>query len=172
VAFAGVQAPRLSSVDIADAVLFDDGPAVAYLSSVERSTIHWTAELRSVQTGVRDTLWTDPSGYYRADFATAMQSGDPRLVQQALQHLGTSLRGYLETRYGPAGVDNALRVMGDSYGNQAKPGRDLDSPVLVIVVVLLVVVVFAAPTPELSEAQTLASEKFVNQVATALRVAR
>jgi hypothetical protein len=170
--------PRLTSVEIADAVLFDTGPAAKYVASVQRGQVRWTAELRGIRAGVDAALTADPTGYYASEFATAMQSGDPRAVQQALGRLGKTVRGYLERRYGPSQLDDALRVMGTAPSAAREP-RDLDSPVIttdvavavVIVAAFLIVVVFGA-VDDATPSDRLAGEKLANDLAVSLRYGR
>jgi hypothetical protein len=170
-AFADVQTPRLTSALIVDAVLFNDGPAAVYLSNVERDDIHWTPELRSIQAGIKATVAAEGTGYYKSEFAKAMQSGDPSLVQQAMGRVSGTVHTYLEQRYGADRVDDALRTMGVSVDPQAAPRDCIDGPVLVffIAIVVFIAAVFALPPTGLSTDQRLAAEKLVNDIAVALR---
>src|SRR5688572_2783272 len=92
--------PRLSSAEIVDGLLFNEGPAAPYLSSIDRDEIRWTSELRGVQAGIRSAVTTDPTGYYTSAFPQEMQSGDPRAVQKALARLGETVYTYLAQHYG------------------------------------------------------------------------
>ena len=167
-AFADAQTPpRLTSVQIADAVLFADGPAAVYLSSLERERIHWTPELRSVQKGITAAIAADGTGYYGSEFAPAMQSGDPRLVQQALGELGATVRTYLEQRFGADQVEEAFRKM-DTTSPRPDRSRGDSSPVLVFYVVAVTVAVlvfyilWAIPSPTEPTDQGVTAEKLVN----------
>src|SRR5688572_14873402 len=42
-------APRLTAVEIADGVLFNDGPAAKYLTELDRPETQWTDEMRQIQ---------------------------------------------------------------------------------------------------------------------------
>jgi SdpC family antimicrobial peptide len=169
--------PRLTSVQIADGLFFNDGRAAPYLSALQRDTIHWTDELRSIQAGIDGALQADTTGYYRSEFPARMQSGDPRRVQQALVRLGSTVRSYLEQRYGATKLDDALRLISPSAAAvpSAQP-QDLMSPVVTtdvavaLIFVVVIVVVFAAPTPDVSGNQRLATEQLVGQVAAGLRL--
>ena len=163
--------PSLTSAQIADGVLFNDGPAATYLSNIQREPVRWTPELRSIQAGVQAALAADPTSYFTKNFASDLQSGDPQRVQSGLGKLNRVVHTYLEGRYGKSELDAAARKIGAKINGGVDPNRkqDLDEPVLVIAVVLIVVVFLFAPDDTANA--TLTHEKLVNDIAVDLRVA-
>jgi SdpC family antimicrobial peptide len=177
-------APPLTSTQIADAVLFNEGPAARYLTSVDRSPITWTAKLREMQAGVKRALDTDQSGYFRVQFVQQMQSGDPAAVRSALTRLGQTTLNYLETRYGKGEVDTAVRSLGISWQTDAASSSSVEIAsnvaavtdvvsvleVYAIAVAVLIAIIVLAIPGDSTKAQ-LAEETFVNKVAAGLRAA-
>jgi hypothetical protein len=164
-------APTFSSTDIANAVVFNEGPAAAYVPTVGHANIQWTDQVRGVQAGLLNAIRTDPTGYYSTDFAKQMQSGDPQAVQLGLQNLGATVRTFLEQNYAVGQVDDMLRLLGINVGTNAVSQEDLDGPVLLVVIVVAVVFFFigaAEPSPD----QKLAFEKRTSQLAASLHTAK
>ena len=166
------RAPRLTSAQIVDALLFEEGPAAARLSFIDRPLVAWTDELRGIQGGIRSALAADASGFYGASFATAMQSGDPGRVRTALGRLGVSVYSYLEQRYGADRVDDAIRAMG--YDMRSSPGEPESMPLfalhiaIAVVAVVVWVVFWAVPSPTVPTDHGLLAERLVNDIAVSL----
>jgi hypothetical protein len=181
-AFATTTTPSLTSAEIADAVLFNDGPAARYLAAIDREPVRWTDELRSVQAGVRSALAADPTGYYTSAFAVAMQSGDPRAVRAALERLGETVHTYLKQRYGQEKLDDALRVIG-ADGFMKPPTLEVEIDVvhvavtasvaiLAVAVTIIILLVVIIPFRDGSDEGLLEAEKMTNDIAAGLRLDR
>ena len=174
--------PRLTSAEIVDGLLFDEGRAARYLSSIDRDGIQWTEELRSVQVGIRPVLAADPTGYYGSAFAQAMQSGDPRAVEKALGRLGETVYTYLAQRYGQGQLDDALRAIG--AGPSLRPpvietelvtvnvAATVSVVAVAVVLITLIVIVVVIPLQGGSTEDRLDAEKMINDIAVGLRLSR
>jgi SdpC family antimicrobial peptide len=185
-------APQLTPAQIADGVLFNEGPAAQYLTSVTRDQIPWTTQLRDVQSDIKAALESDASGYFRSQFVQQMQSGDPMAIRSALQRLGETTRQVLETRYGTDSVDKTLQAVcnslisvgtngcgggggGGTYVDVAEAVEVAVSGVaafqVVIIVAVIVVIFLFAPPGDSANKANLAGEKLVYEIATGLRAA-
>jgi hypothetical protein len=174
---ASAATPALKATDIANAVLFNDGPAAGYLKTVDRTPVQLTPEIRTVQAGVKKAIEGDKTGFYTSQFARQMQSGDPLVVRSALSHLGRTVHTVLEQQYGAAKLDSTIKTLVKI--TNAKPrdtdkGRDLDSPVVttavavVVLVLVLVTIVFVGPNPDPASAGTLINERLTQEITQAL----
>jgi hypothetical protein len=105
--------PRLKAGDIADAVLFNDGPAAKYLAGLRLGTTQWTDELREIQHRIRAKVEADPE--FAATFVARMQSGNPRDCAKAVSDLGQLARDVLYARYGRDQVDRTAMVLDKSF---------------------------------------------------------
>jgi len=112
---AAVEVPSFKAGDIADAVLFNDGPAAGYLSGLRRPPFQWNEELREIQRGIR-TAVEDPR--FATGFATRMQSGDPRQCQSAMLDLGLVARRVLYDRYGAQRVDQLAKAVDGAFAEE------------------------------------------------------
>jgi hypothetical protein len=180
---------ELTSAQIADGVLFNEGPAAKYLTAVTRDPIHWTAELRNVQSSVKNAVESDRSGYFTSQFVPQMESGDPLAVRSAIRRLGETVRKVLDTRYGKNVVDNALQAVGISIiptGSGTVGGTDNDvaeavevavtlavafNTAILVSAVLLIAIIFVPPPGDTTSKAQLAEEMLVNKIATGLRAA-
>jgi hypothetical protein len=57
-ATAGGGAPRLPATEIADAVLFNDGPAARYLGELNRGPTAWTDSIRETRGSRSRSCWS------------------------------------------------------------------------------------------------------------------
>ncbi len=85
--------PRMSAVDLANGVLFGQGPAAPYLRDVEPPDQRLTSKMISVERSVDEALRMSPS-LARAS-ASDLQSGNPLRVSEAL----VSLWGLVQPAY-------------------------------------------------------------------------
>lgn len=111
-----MEVPQLKAGDIADAVLFNDGPAAQYLTALRRPNFRWSEELRAIQRSVRSAVEADSK--FAATFAARMQSGDPRQCQSAMSDLGLLARRVLYARYGDQRVDQLARLVDSAFGEK------------------------------------------------------
>jgi hypothetical protein len=109
-------APRYGATDLADAVLFNEGPAARHLESLGRGQVPWNDVLREGQKAVHDAIDRDPR--WARSFAARLQSGDPQRVQSSLEDLSKVTLGSLERVLGRDRVDEAVyRIIRDVYGD-------------------------------------------------------
>ncbi|ASW52925.1 hypothetical protein [Plantactinospora sp. KBS50] len=114
-------APRFSAVELSDAVLFNEGPAASLLAPLQRGTVPWTPTLRLGQTAVNTVIASSPG--WGTSFATALQSGNPVAVRQALTNLSVLSRNALVSTYGSGPVIQAIyRFVGIASGG---PSADI-----------------------------------------------
>lgn len=113
---AAVEVPRFKAGDIADAVLFNDGPAAKYLAGLRRPPFEWNEELREIQRGIRTAVEADPR--FADSFASRMQSGDPRQCQSAMSDLGLMARRVLYNRYGSQQVDQLAKAVDGAFAEE------------------------------------------------------
>jgi hypothetical protein len=166
-AFAAAKAaPTFTSAEIANAVVFNEGPAAKYVSSNGRPAIKWNRDLRNVQTGVLNAVATDPS---LTEFAAQMQSGDPQLVQQGLQNLGNTVGTFLKANFSTGQVDDVMRSLGVDVAPNVVAQEDLDGPLLFVVVVAIAVFIVFGAQAVMSPSQQLAAEKRVGALAASLK---
>lgn len=99
-------APSFSAWEIANGVLFNDGPAAERMVALRRPATPWTRDLRDLQASTRRAVESD-SVFVRT-FPAQMQSGDPRQVEQGLTSLGELARKVLEERFDPEVIDKSI----------------------------------------------------------------
>jgi hypothetical protein len=99
-------APAFSAVDLADAVLFDGGPAAPYLAELDREKVEPTEASHHIQQVIDKAIEADPK--WGSSFAVRIQSGNPRLVQSAVQDLWLFSRTALEGVYGTDAVAKSI----------------------------------------------------------------
>ena len=90
--------PRFKATEIADAVLFNEGPAAGYLSMLRRGPMAWNDTSRELRRRVNEAIEADQQ--WAGRFAGGMQSGDPKAVTNAVIDLATLLRQILNSWYG------------------------------------------------------------------------
>jgi len=131
-ASAASQVPVFSATQLSDALMFKDGPAAAYLASLQRDPLKWTDPLRQAEQALDAAISQDPK--WSASFAARIQSGDPNQVQSALSDLAVLARGVLDKLFGPDAIDRAASLLHDGiakelvidYDNQVVLRTDLD----------------------------------------------
>jgi SdpC family antimicrobial peptide len=101
-----VAAPSFSAWEIANGVLFNDGPAAERMAALRRPATPWTRDLRDLQESTRRMVESD-SVFVRT-FPRQMQSGDPRQVEAGLTELGSVARRVLEERFDPEVIDKSI----------------------------------------------------------------
>ena len=137
-------APRLTSVEIANAVLFNEGPAAQYLASFQRSPVRWDEDGLVAKGAVLNAIRNDTSGYYSSTFAQQMQSGDPEAIEGALDHLGSTTKDALVQSYGQQRVNDAIAAAPGVITNEdTNVSLAVVTAIAVIVAVIIVALVFA-----------------------------
>jgi hypothetical protein len=178
--------PRMSGAQLADAILFHDGPAAKYLTrtgQVGRPDVR----TQEVEQQVNSMFQTDQS--FSSRFAADIQGGDRQKVRNALNDLGQRVRSILDKVYGAKVVDGAtvkaaaalntstkdspVSSPNDTYlATQNVAQIDIDIEVAaalaldlaLVLVVLVAITLIAAPTMVNSHA-SLAVDQYVNSVA-------
>ena len=119
---AGTQrpAPRLSAAQIADGVLFGNGPAARYLTGAELPRPQMNAAERALELRMNSMLVED-SGYSRA-FATTMQSGNRVRISEALADLGARVLRLMKLQLGAAAFASQVTKAQTALGHM--PLRD------------------------------------------------
>jgi hypothetical protein len=107
-------APAFSAVELANAILFDDGPAAGYLTALDRPPVEWNDNLTKTEQAVDAAVASDPK--WAESFAAQTQSGDPNQIQGALNDLAVVSRQVAYDTFGKEEVDKELA---------AEPGADL-----------------------------------------------
>ncbi|MEQ4304266.1 hypothetical protein ABNF97_23265 [Plantactinospora sp. B6F1] len=187
-------APQLTAVEIADGVLFNDGPAAKYLTELDRPETPWTDEMRRIQELIRRYLDADPQ--LAKALSTWMQSGDPLKVAKGMHELGAVARKVLDELYGSEAIDKWVGEIDKAWGEErlylqytqvqltqlinetmldmykgADTAVAVDVAVVAVAVVAVVVAVVAidATPREFSQRTRLAHEMLVKTIATSLR---
>jgi SdpC family antimicrobial peptide len=117
-AAAATPAPHFSATQLADGILFGDGPVAPYLAGPGRHTATMTANARQVERLVNQALTRDPR--LAASFAARIQSGDRLKIESALHDLGVAYKAVLDRQFGAAKVNKAINHLRDTVG-QARP---------------------------------------------------
>lgn len=112
------RAPVFSAVDLADAVLYYEGPAAKLLPGLERPAIEWTDDARMAREAINKAIETDER--WSASFQARMQSGDPVRISAAIKDLAVFSRNVMNEQLGKDVVDRALDA-----GGQGSLGRAL-----------------------------------------------
>lgn len=107
-ASAPAAAPTYRAVDLADAILFLDGPAAQHLTELERPKIEWTDEARRSREAISKKIESDEK--WGESFASRIQSGDPNQIAPALHDLGVVSRQAMDELWGRDTMDKALDV--------------------------------------------------------------
>jgi SdpC family antimicrobial peptide len=181
--------PAFSAVPLADAVLFQVGPAAQYVKSLNPDPHPWTEAMTASQRAVDAYIERDPK--WGAVFARRLQSGDPVQVDRALADLGSLTRRALNDTFGRERIDDAIRAVNDAiikerllrasaidFENAMDVGSDVwietDVAVaveVVVAVVVAVVLVVAWDLPdEMAKVAQLQKELIVKTVAEKLQV--
>jgi hypothetical protein len=113
---AASKVPAFSAVQLADGLLFKDGPATPYLASLDREPVRWTDPLRKARESVDEAISRDPK--WGASFAQRIQSGDPNQVLRGLTDLSVLSRGVLDKLFGADVVDKAVATVNDGIAAQ------------------------------------------------------
>jgi hypothetical protein len=109
-------APRYGATELADAVLFNEGPAAKHLESLGRGQVPWNDALREGQKAVHEAIDRDPR--WARSFAARLQSGDPQRVKASLEELSKVTLESLERALGRDRVDEAVyRLVREVYGD-------------------------------------------------------
>lgn len=103
-------APRFSAVELADAVMFNDGPAAEYLAGWDRPETEWTDATVLSKEAIDEAIANDPE--WGAAFASRIQSGDPQRIEGALKDLAEYSRVVADELFGPKVVDRAVEAAG------------------------------------------------------------
>jgi SdpC family antimicrobial peptide len=189
-------ARAFTAQQLADAVMFAQGPAASRLVGTSRPALTMTAEAKSVRAKVDKAIAQDPA--FAESFRLRLQSGDRIKVSAALSDLGKLVRSVLDQVYGSAGVNRqveqakaALQRMPSSKSSSLSPNSGTVNvnqtinvnyyyaaagayaAVLVIILLVLVCPPCAAPSgsPDGSGKSQLAVDEFVNTVADGFKVA-
>ncbi|WP_147457194.1 hypothetical protein [Micromonospora pisi] len=101
-------APAYQAVDLADAILFADGPAARHLEGLERPSIEWTEEAKRSKEAIGEAISRD--GKWGESFASRVQSGDPNQIAPALHDLGVKSRLALDDLWGRDTMDKAMEA--------------------------------------------------------------
>jgi hypothetical protein len=80
-----VAAPRFEATQIADAVLFNEGPAARRLTVPRREPMVWDNITRELRVRINTAIAADP--LWSGKFAAGMQSGEPEAVAAATAQL-------------------------------------------------------------------------------------
>jgi hypothetical protein len=164
-------APVFAGVDLADAVLFNEGPAAPYLAGFPRSTNVWTDSARRHRAGVDAAITADP--HWAASFAYRLQGGDLGSVDAALLDLAKLARTEADRLFGPAEVNRAVERASRTDGLYVlqPPYQEMTLDIVlhqadvVVTVYILVSSLTAQPGPN----GQLLHERLVYEVATNLR---
>jgi len=183
-------APRFTAAEIADGVLFNDGPAARYLTNLNRGPTQWTDSIRETQRGIHDGIAADPR--WADAFVANMQSGDPRRVSQGMSDLGVIARRTLDRQFDPRKVDDAIWQIDKEWAEQHlvhaavldaefnyDTGADtwfetdtavaVDKVAVVVIAVVLAIVLLDFSMPEFSDRAQLAHEVMVKDIAEGLQ---
>lgn len=189
-------APRMSAVELANGLLFNQGKAASYLTILGRPAVHVTPKVLAVERFVDHALRARPA--LASAFARDIQSGNRVKVDLALTSLSGLTKIALDREYGAATirrdvarVDRALSSPGqmapdDNSGNDnatvnvnvnVNLNININALAAVVAVVAFIVAVVvliafwgARETP--GSPGTLATERTVNLVAISLHAGR
>lgn len=110
-------APEFSAVDLADAVMFNDGPAAKFLTELERPDLEWTDDMLRGKQAIDAAIAEDDQ--WGRSFAQRMQSGDPNEITKALDDLATLSRQAMNDLLGKKEVDEAIDAAGGGSAGRA-----------------------------------------------------
>jgi hypothetical protein len=163
-------APTFSAVDLADAVLFDVGPASTYLARFQRPTNQWTDSARRHREAITEAIRADPA--WSRSFARRLQSGDLPVVERALLELAILARAQADRLFGPAAVDRAVEVAhrGDGLFALTPPVHEhaLDVVLQTFDVVVVAYILISSLTTEPGPQGQLLRDQLVHEIATKL----
>ena len=172
------RAPRMSAVTLANGVLFNQGPAVHYLTALGRPKAPVRGKLLAVERSVDQALRDHPT--LASAFARNIQSGNRIQVRAALESLGSLARAAYQNQYGAAATERVVAQAKATLAHPATPlagsssGSGTASTELVAVffyvvaVVAAVVVLLAFWAPTRGQPGNLAAERIVSQIAVGL----
>ena len=126
----GGTAPVFSATQLADGVLFDNGPAAPYLASLNRPVPPQSSALTTIENATNTAINANPQ--LAASLQAEFQSGDPNQVQDALAQLGNVSVPIFDGLYGSQTVSKmvALLVSQINQGDLAQGigfGAELDN---------------------------------------------
>lgn len=98
-------APVFSATQLADGVMFDNGPAAPYLVSLNRPVPPSSSQLTAIENATNSAISANSS--LAASLATELQSGNPSQVQNALSQLGSVTLSVLDGLFGSTAVTQA-----------------------------------------------------------------
>lgn len=101
-------APVYQAADLADAILFAEGPAARHLTGLERPKIDWTEEAKRSKEAIGEAIARDAR--WGESFASRVQSGDPNQIAPALHDLGVKSRTALDDLWGRDTMDKAMEA--------------------------------------------------------------
>ena len=157
-------------MDLADAVLFNEGPAARYLAGFPRPTNEWTDPARRHRTAVDAAIAADSR--WAASFAYRLQSGDVATVDAALLDLAKLARMQADRLFGPDEVARAeARAAGTDGVYVITPPYEqtsLDIVLHYIDVTYVIYIVAGDLTAEPGPTGRLLHEQFVYELATNL----
>jgi hypothetical protein len=164
-------APAFRAVDLADAVLFDDGPAAAYLVGFERPGNTWTDPARRHRAAVNDAIEADQR--WARSFASRLQSGDRMAVDSALLDLAVLARAQADRLFGKDAVDKVIEAAhnGEILVALTPPTRQTSLDYL-IQVTDAVIAVYTVVSSLTSEPARLLQDRLVNEIAAHLATSR
>jgi hypothetical protein len=105
----GGSAPAFSATQVADGVMFDNGPAAAYLTSLNRPYPPPSTQTTAIESAINAAISASPQR--AASLQTELQSGDPNQVQNALAQLGSITVPVLDQMFGPQAVSQAATTL-------------------------------------------------------------
>lgn len=105
---APAEAPTYQAAELADAILFAEGPAARHLTGLERPKIEWTEEAKRSKDAINEAIAKDEK--WGESFASRIQSGDPNAIAPALHDLGVKSRLALDDLWGRDTMDKAMEV--------------------------------------------------------------
>jgi hypothetical protein len=167
-------APAFAAVDLADAVLFDLGPAAPFLDGVDRSHNAWTELGRRYRTVLIDAIRADAR--WGRSFAARLQSGDRATIDQALHDLGVLAHAQADQVYGVDTVDRAIGMghVGEVVYVITPPFEDdsLDIVLENTSAVVMVYIVASWLTTDPGDPANLLRDQLVHEIATHLATSR
>jgi hypothetical protein len=163
-------APPFGAADLADAVLFDRGPAAPLLAGVDRTHTDWTDLGRRYRTNVTEAVRADDR--WGRSFAARLQSGDRAAIDGALHDLGALARAEADRLYGRDTVERAIGT-GDAGAavyllTPPFQEKSLDLVVENTSAIILVYTLASSFTTDPGEPASLLREQLVHEIATRL----
>jgi hypothetical protein len=105
----GGNAPAFSATQLADGVLFDNGPAAAYLTTLNRPVPPSSSQTTAIENNINAAITANPT--LASSLQTEFQSGNPNEVQTALSQLGSLSLPILDEMFGSSEVTQAASTL-------------------------------------------------------------